>query len=111
MIQQRSLLRRLSRALLACREMRTTKKQEAKSRALQKPRVERSHQVHELRSQHQRGTDMASQLGMASRTVEPSLKMTEPPERIRVMLSFGCPKKVAPFQDYLLKRCNEGCGN
>ena len=59
----------------------TTKNQEAKSEALHQQRVERYHQVHELRSQHTRVTDIASQLGMASRTVEHYLKMTEPPER------------------------------
>lgn len=82
----------------------TTKKQEAKSEALHRERVERYHQVHELRSQHQRVTDIASQLGMATRTVEHYLKMDHPPERIRVMHRKGRPKKVAPFQDYLLKR-------
>jgi transposase len=89
----------------------TTKKQEAKSEALHQQRVERYHQVHELRRQHTRVTDIAYQLGMASRTVEHYLKMTEPPERRRVMHRKGRPKKVAPFQDYLLKRWNEGCRN
>ncbi|MBO0794619.1 MAG: ISL3 family transposase [Ktedonobacteraceae bacterium] len=88
-----------------------TKKQEEKSEALHQQRVQRYHQVHELRSQHTRVTDIASQLGMASRTVEHYLKMTEPPQRIRVTHRKGRPKKVAPFQEYLLKRWNEGCRN
>lgn len=89
----------------------TTKKQEAKSEALHQQRVERYEKVHELWGKGVTVPDIADQLGMASRTVYNYLKMAEPPERIRVTHRKGRPKKVAPFQDYLLKRWQEGCRN
>jgi transposase len=88
-----------------------TKKQEAKSEALHQQRIERYEKVHELWGKGATVPGIADQLGMPSRTVYHYLKMTEPPERIRVMHRKGRPKKVAPFQDYLLKRWQEGCRN
>jgi len=48
---------------------------------------------------------------LARRTVYHYLKMDQPPERMRITHRTGRPKKVAPYQDYLLKRWNEGCCN
>ena len=88
-----------------------TKKQEAKSEALHRERVERYEKVHELWGKGATPPGIADQLNMPCRTVYHYLKMTEPPERRRVTHHKGRPKKVAPYQDYLLKRWQEGCRN
>lgn len=88
-----------------------TKKQEAKSEALHQQRVERYEKVHELWGKGATPPGIADQLNMPCRTVYHYLKMTEPPERRRVTHRKGRPKKVAPFQEYLLKRWQEGCRN
>jgi len=88
-----------------------TEKQEGKSEALYQERVERYHQVHDLKAKKADLADIARQLNMARRTVYHYLKMTEPPEPRRVMNRKGRPKKVVPYQEYLLKRWHEGCRN
>ncbi len=88
-----------------------TKKQEEKSEALHQERVQRYHQVHELHSKKADVADSARQLNMARRTVYHYIKMDQPPERMRVVNRLGRPKKVAPYQDYLITRWNEGCRN
>ncbi|MBO0784103.1 MAG: ISL3 family transposase, partial [Ktedonobacteraceae bacterium] len=89
----------------------TTKKQEAKSEALHQQRVERYEKVHELKAKKADIADMARELDMARRTVYHYLKMDHPPERIRVVNRRGRSKKVAPYQEYLIRRWNEGCRN
>lgn len=88
-----------------------TKKQEEKSEALHQERVERSYKVHDLHNKKAEIADIARELNMARRTVYHYLKMDQPPERMRIANHKGRPKKVAPYQDYLLKRWNEGCRN
>jgi len=88
-----------------------TKKQEEKSLQLHQERVERYHKVHDLHSKKADVADIARELGMARRTVYHYLKMEQPPERMRIMNRKASPKKVAPYQDYLLRRWNEGCRN
>jgi len=88
-----------------------TKKQEEKSEALHQERVERYDKVHDLHSKKAEIADIARELNMARRTVYHYLKMDQPPERMRIVNHKGRPKKVAPYQDYLLKRWNEGCRN
>jgi transposase len=88
-----------------------TKKQEAKSEALHQQRVERYEKVHELWGKHASVADIARELDMASRTVHHYVKMDHPPDRIRITNRKGRAKKVAPYQDYLLQRWNEGCRN
>lgn len=89
----------------------TTKKQEAKSEALHQQRVERYEKVHELKAKKADIADIARELDMARRTVYHYLKMDHPPERIRVVNRRGRSKKVVPYQDYLIRRWNEGCRN
>ena len=89
----------------------TTTKQEAKSEALHQQRVERYEKVHELKAKKADIADIARELDLARRTVYHYLKMDHPPERIRIVNRRGRSKKVAPYQDYLIKRWNEGCRN
>ncbi len=86
-------------------------KQEVKSEALHQERLERYYQVHDLHSKKAEIADIARQLNMARRTVYHYLKMEQPPGRMRIVNRKGRPKQVAPHQDYLLKRWNEGCRN
>ena len=88
-----------------------TKKQEEKSVQLHQERVERYHRVHELYAKRADIADIARQLGMARRTVYHYRKMEQPPERMRIVNRTAPPKKVAPYQEYLMKRWNEGCRN
>jgi transposase len=88
-----------------------TKKQEEKSLQLHQERVERYHKVHDLHSKKADVAAIARELGMARRTVYHYLKMEQPPERMRIMNRKDPPKKVAPYQEYLLRRWNEGCRN
>ncbi|GAC1350329.1 MAG: hypothetical protein NVSMB27_31790 [Ktedonobacteraceae bacterium] len=88
-----------------------TKKQEEKSQHLHQERVERYHRVYELSAKKADIADIARQLGMARRTVYHYIKMEQPPERMRIVNRTAPPKKVAPYQEYLLTRWNEGCRN
>jgi transposase len=88
-----------------------TLKQEKKSETMYQQRVERYHQVHDLKAKKADIADIARALNMARRTVYHYLKMEQPPERMRVVQRKGRPKKVVPYQEYLLKRWNEGCRN
>ena len=111
MIRVRSLLHRSRNAPLRLSQKGVTKKQEEKSEALHQERVQRYYQVHELKAKKADVADIARQLWVARRTVYHYLKMKQPPERMRIMNRKGRPKKVTPYQDYLLKRWNEGCRN
>ena len=73
--------------------------------------MERYHRVHELSAKKADIADIARQLGMARRTVYHYIKMEQPQERMRIVNRTASPKKVAPYQEYLMKRWNEGCRN
>jgi transposase len=88
-----------------------TQRQEAVSLQLHQHRVERYYRVHELHQQQADIADIARQVGMGRRSVYRYLQIDDPPERMRIRNRTPRPKKVVPYQDYLLTRWNAGCRN
>lgn len=89
----------------------STKKQEEKSVQLHQKQVELYHRIHTLHDKKADIADIARQVGVARRTVYHYLKMKQPPERTRLVNRKARPKKIVAYQEYLLRRWNEGCRN
>ncbi len=88
-----------------------TKKQEEKSVQLHQKQVELYHRIHTLHDKKADIADIARQVGVARRTVYHYLKMKQPPERTHLVNRKARPKKIVAYQEYLLRRWNEGCRN
>jgi transposase len=88
-----------------------SQKQEEKSVQLHQDRVALSHRIHDLHEKKVDIADIARQVGVARRTVYHYLKMQQPPERTRLQNRKARPKKIVAYQEYLLRRWNEGCRN
>jgi hypothetical protein len=88
-----------------------SKKQEEKSLCLYQERVELYHCIHALHDKRANIADIARQVGVARRTVYHYLKMEQPPEQTRILNRKARPKKIVAYQEYLLRRWNEGCRN
>lgn len=86
-----------------------SKRQEAKSIQLHQERVQRYHQIHDLCSKKVDVANIARQVGMSRQSVYAYLKMTQPPARTRIHRPYK--PLIDPYQDYLIKRWNEGCRN
>jgi transposase len=88
-----------------------SRKQEEKSVQLHQERVALYHRIHDLHAKKAEVADIARQVGVARRTVYHYLKMQHPPERTRLHTRKARPKKIVAYQEYLLRRWNEGCRN
>lgn len=86
-----------------------SKRQEAKSVALQKARVERYHKIHDLAAKKVDPANIARQVGISRQSVYAYLKMKEPPVRTRIHRQYK--PLIDPYKEYLIKRWNEGCRN
>jgi transposase len=84
-----------------------TKRTEEKSQRLQKPRVERYHQIQALAAKKVDVANMARQLRVSRQTIYNSLQMKQPPERTRINQEGQ--RLIDPYKDYLIQRWNEGC--
>jgi transposase len=71
-------------------------------------RVDRYHQVHELRTQGAEITLIAHQTGLSRQTVHTYLKMEHPPERKTGKRSGSV---IDPYKEYIVKRWNDGVRN
>ena len=71
-------------------------------------RVERYHQVHELRAQGAELTLIAHHVGISRTTVNKYLSMEQPPERKTGKRSGSL---IDPYKEYIVKRWNDGVRN
>jgi transposase len=86
-----------------------SKRQEAKSEVLHQERVERYHQIHGLYAKKVDPANIARQVAISRQSVYSYLKMKQPPARTRIHRQYK--PLIDPYQDYLIKRWNEGCRN
>jgi transposase len=86
-----------------------SKRQEEKSERLHQEQVQRYHQIHDLFAKKVDTANIARQVGVSRRTVYYYLKMTEPPARTRINRQEKW--RISPYQDYLIKRWNDGVRN
>ena len=76
---------------------------------LHQERVERYHKIHDLSAKKVDPANIARQVGISRQSVYAYLKMKEPPARTRIHRQSK--PLIDPYQDYLIKRWNEGCRN
>ncbi len=86
-----------------------TKRQEEKSQQYHQERVNRYHQIHDLRAKQVDVATIAHQVGMSRQGVYIYLQMKQPPERTRIHRPGG--SSLEPHKEYLIGRWNGGCRN
>ena len=85
-----------------------TNSKQKRNDAHHQERVERYHQVHEMRAQGAEVTLIAYQTGLSRHTVYTYLRMKQPLERKRGRPSGSV---IDPYKEYIVKRWNDGVRN